>query len=147
MTQTAQNLSSVDQKCYDCGERGHYANQCPNPCTHPPQTSVSMPAPTCGANSVPVAAKQNYVRERVNHVVVEEVQEAPDIVIGMFSANDTSVVVLFDFGASHYFISAAYVRKHNLPLALLKCQMIVSSLGGDMSKRQLCPKVNLKIRG
>jgi hypothetical protein len=106
-----------------------------------------MPAPTCGANSVPVAAKQNYVRERVNHVVVEEVQEAPDIVIGMFSANDTSVVVLFDFGASHYFISAAYVRKHNLPLALLKCQMIVSSLGGDMSKRQLCPKVNLKIRG
>jgi hypothetical protein len=25
--------------------------------------------------------------------------------------------------------------------------MIVSSLGGDMSARQLCPKVNLKIRG
>jgi hypothetical protein len=25
--------------------------------------------------------------------------------------------------------------------------MIVSSLGGDMPARQLCPKVNLKIRG
>jgi hypothetical protein len=25
--------------------------------------------------------------------------------------------------------------------------MIVSSLGGDMSARLLCPKVNLKIRG
>jgi hypothetical protein len=25
--------------------------------------------------------------------------------------------------------------------------MIVSSLGGDMPLRQLCPKVNLKIRG
>jgi hypothetical protein len=25
--------------------------------------------------------------------------------------------------------------------------MIVSSLGGDMLGRQLCPKVNLKIRG
>jgi hypothetical protein len=25
--------------------------------------------------------------------------------------------------------------------------MIVSSLGGDMPTRQLCPKVNLKIRG
>jgi hypothetical protein len=54
---------------------------------------------------------------------------------------------LFDSGASHSFISAAYVEKHNLPIALLRCQMIVSSLRGDMPARQLWPKVNLKIRG
>jgi hypothetical protein len=65
-------------------------------------------------------------------VAVEEAQEAPDIVIGMFLVNDTSAVVLFDSGASHSFISTAYIGKHNLPLALLKCQMIVSSSGGDM---------------
>jgi hypothetical protein len=65
----------------------------------------------------------------------------------MFLVKDTSTVVLFDSRASHSFISVAYVEKHNLPLALLKCQMIVSSLGGDMSARQVCPKVNLKIRG
>jgi hypothetical protein len=58
----------------------------------------------------------------------------------------TSAVVLFDSGASHSFISAAYIGKHNLPLALLRCQMIVISPGGDMPTRQLCPKVNLKIR-
>jgi hypothetical protein len=77
---------------------------------------------------------------------VEEAQESPDIVIGMFSFNDAYSVVLFDPGASHSFISVAYVGKHNLPLALLKCQMIVSSLEGDMPARQLCLKVNLKIR-
>jgi hypothetical protein len=65
----------------------------------------------------------------------------------MFLVKDTSTVVLFDSRASHSFISVAYVEKHNLPLALLKCQMIVSSPGGDMSARQVCPKVNLKIRG
>jgi hypothetical protein len=80
-------------------------------------------------------------------VAVEEAQEAPDVVIGMFLINDTSAVVLFNSGASHSFISAAYVGKLNLPLALLRCQMIVSSPGGDMLVRQLCPKVNLKIRG
>jgi hypothetical protein len=80
-------------------------------------------------------------------VVVEEAHEAPDIVIGMFLVNDTSVVVMFDSGASHSFISAVYVGKHNLPLALLRCKMIVNSSGGDMPARQLCPKVNLKIRG
>jgi hypothetical protein len=80
-------------------------------------------------------------------VAVEEVQEAPDVVIVMFLINDTSTVVLFDSGASHSFISAVYVGKHNLPLALLRFQMIVSSPGGDMPARQLCLKVNLKIRG
>jgi hypothetical protein len=80
-------------------------------------------------------------------VAVEEAQEAPDVVISMFLINDTSAVVLFDSGASHSFISATYVGKHNLPLALLRCQMIVSSLRAGMPTRQLCPKVNLKIRG
>jgi hypothetical protein len=65
----------------------------------------------------------------------------------MFLINDIFAVVLFDFGASHSFISVAYVEKYNLPLALLKYQMIVSSPGEDMPARQLCPKVDLKIRG
>jgi hypothetical protein len=80
-------------------------------------------------------------------VAMEEAQEAPDVGIGIFLINNTSAVVLFDSGASHSFISVVYVGKHNLPLALLRCQMIVRSLRGDMPARQLCPKVNLKIRG
>jgi hypothetical protein len=108
---------------------------------------VSTPAHTRGANSVPVATRRNYDHGKVNHVTVEEVQEAPDMVIGMFFINDTSAVVMFDSRASHSFISVAYVEKHNLPIALLRCQMIVSSPGGDMLARQLCQKVNLKIRG
>jgi hypothetical protein len=111
------------------------------------QPAIATPTLTCGANSVLVTTKQNYACGRVNHVAVEEAQEAPDVVIGMFLINDTSVVVLFDSGASHSFISATYVRKYNLPLSLLRCQMIVSSPGGDMPARQLCSKVNLKIRG
>jgi hypothetical protein len=111
----------------------------------PPQIVVFTPAPTHRANYVPVATRQNYVLRKVNHVMVKEAHEAPDVVIGMFFINDTSAVVLFDSGASHSFISAAYVEKHNLPIALLRCQMVVSSPGGDMPARQLCPKVNLKI--
>jgi hypothetical protein len=80
-------------------------------------------------------------------VAMEEAQEAPDVVIGMFLINDTFAVVLFDSGATYSFISAAYVGEHNLPLALLRCQMIVSSPREDIPIRQLCPKVNLKIRG
>jgi hypothetical protein len=134
-TQAAQDSQQADYRCYSYGEQGHYTNRCPNPHTHVSQPAIATPAPTHGANSVPVAVKQNYACGRVNHVVVEEAQEAPDIVIGMFLVNDTSAVVLFDSRASHSFISAAYARKHNMLLALLRYQMIVSSLGGDMPVR------------
>jgi hypothetical protein len=146
-TQAAQNPLQGERKCYACGERGNFANQCPNLHNYPPQTAMSTPAPTHGANYVPNAARQNYVCGKVNHVIVEEAQEAPDVVTGIFFINDTSAVVLFDSGASYSFISIAYVEKHNLSIALLRCQMIVSYPGGDMLLRQLCPKVNLKIMG
>jgi hypothetical protein len=133
--QATQDPQQADRRCYNYGEKGHYANRCPNSRTRANQPSMVTPIHTHGANSVPDAAKQNYALERVNHEAVEEAQEAPDVVIGMFLVNDTSVVVLFNSRASHSFIYATYVGKHNLPLALIKCQMIVSSLGGDMRVR------------
>jgi hypothetical protein len=118
-TQAAQNPLQGEQRCYACGEKGHFDNQCPNLHNRPPQIIVSTPTPTRGANSIPIAARQNYVHGKVNHVAVEEAQEAPDVVISTFFINDTFVVVMFDSGALHSFISFAYVEKHNLPIALL----------------------------
>jgi hypothetical protein len=143
-TQVAQDPLKADRRCYNCGDTGHYANQCPNPLTCANQTATAMPAPTSGANSVSVTTKQNYARGRIKHIATEVAQEALDVVIDIFLINNTSTVVLFDSGASHSFISTAYVEKHNLPMALVRCQMIVSSPGGDMPTRQICPKVNLK---
>jgi hypothetical protein len=61
--------------------------------------------------------------------------------------NDNNAIVLFDSGASHSFIAANFVQKYNLPLAMLKNWMIVSSPGGDMHARHACPKVSILIRG
>jgi hypothetical protein len=97
----------AERRCFACAEKGHFANRCPNPHTHNNHTAIVTPTPTRGANSIPIAAKQNYVHRKVNHVVVEESQEAPDVVIGMFFINDTSAVVLLNSGASHSFISPA----------------------------------------
>jgi hypothetical protein len=116
-TQATQDTLQADRRCYNCREKEHYASRCTNPCTHADQTATAIPAPTRGNNSISIATKQNYVHGRVNHVAVEEVQDAPDVVIDMFLINDTSVVVLFDSRASHSFISVAYFEKHNLPLA------------------------------
>jgi hypothetical protein len=125
----------AERRCFACGEKGHFTKRCPNSHPHVNPPTATTPAPTRGAYSVPVDAKQNYTHGRVNHVVMEEAQEAPDVLLGIFFVNDTTAVMLFDCGASHSFISVAYVEKHNLAIALLKCQMIVSSPGGDMYAR------------
>jgi hypothetical protein len=80
-------------------------------------------------------------------VAIEDAQAALDIIIGMIIVNDNNAIVLFDSGASHSFIAVNFVQKYNLPLSMLKNQMIVSSLGGDIHARHVCPKVSILIRG
>jgi hypothetical protein len=56
-TESASDVLQAERRCFACGEKGHFANRCPNPCTRANQTATATPAPTHGANFVPVAAK------------------------------------------------------------------------------------------
>ena len=47
----------------------------------------------------------------MNHMAVEDAQEAPDVIIGMILVNDNHAIVLFDSRASHSFITANFVPK------------------------------------
>jgi hypothetical protein len=91
--------------------------------------------------------RQNQACARVNHVAVEDAQAAPNVIIGMILINDNNTIVLFDYGAFYSFVATNFVQKHNLSLSMLKNRMIVSSPGGDMHARHVCPKVNNLIRG
>jgi hypothetical protein len=45
----------------------------------------------------------------VNHVAIEDAQEASDVIIGMILVNDNNAIVLFDSRSSHSFIAANFV--------------------------------------
>jgi hypothetical protein len=122
--------------CYSCGQTGHYANRCPR--KHANQTLAPGTNPNLNRNankSATTPARQNQVHAHVNHVVVEDAQAAPDVIIGMILVNDNNAIVLFNSVASRSFVAASFVQKYNLPLSMLKNQMIVSSPGGDMHAR------------
>jgi hypothetical protein len=78
---------------------------------------------------------------------MEDVQAAPNVIIGMILGNVNNAIVFFNSGASHSFITANFVQKYNLPLSMLKNRMVVSSPGGDMHARHVCTKVSILIRG
>jgi hypothetical protein len=92
-------------------------------------------------------ARQNQARSHVNHVAMEDAQAAPDVIIGMILVNDNNAIVFFDSRALHSFVAASFVQKYKLSLSMIKNQMIVSSPGGDMHVRHVCPKVSILIRG
>jgi hypothetical protein len=65
----------------------------------------------------------------------------------MFLANSYPATILFDSGASHSFISSRFVAKHNLPIAIMKYTILVSSPRDEMKTKHICPAISIAIRG
>jgi hypothetical protein len=122
--------------CFKCGMSGHLARQCPN----------KLSATGAGSQLRP-QGQQNYTYGKVNHVTTEEAQQAQDVVLGMFLASSNPATVLFDSGASHSFISSSFVIWHQLPITIMKQTMLVSSPGGEMRIKHICPAISITIRG
>jgi hypothetical protein len=68
----------------------------------------------------------------VNHLDVEEVMNEPDAVIGTFPLNSFTALVLFDTGASHSYISKAFVNKNEITTTSMGRILKVSSPGGEL---------------
>jgi hypothetical protein len=84
---------------------------------------------------------------RVNHMTSDEAQQAQDIVLGMFLTSSHPATILFNSRASPSFISSGFVTKHSLPIATMKHTMLVSSPGGEMRAKHICPAVSITISG
>jgi hypothetical protein len=115
---------------------GPFARKCPN----------KQSASATGNQAWP-QAQQNYTYGKVNHVTCEEAQQDQDVILVMFLASSHPAIVLFDSGTSHSFISSSFVARYKLPITIMKHTMLVSSPGGEMRTKHICPTVSISIRG
>jgi hypothetical protein len=76
---------------------------------------------------------------------VEEIYDEPDAVYGTYQLNDFPALVLFDTGASHSFISRAFVDKHKLPTRTIDRPIKISSPGGELVAAFGCRDLTLGI--
>ena len=81
----------------------------------------------------------------MNHMNVEEIPDEPELVVGKFPINTHPALILFDTGASHSFISMAFVDKYKLPTESMKRSFRVSSPGGDMIASEGCRNLTVRI--
>ena len=83
----------------------------------------------------------------VNHISTEEAQEKSEVAIGIFSVNDIPAVILFDYGASHSFISRSFAAQNNFPCPILGKYMLVQTPGSIIKSNLVCRDMEINING
>ena len=74
--------------CFECGVKGHYSNECPKKTAAAPNANAPAQQQRCMQQGKKFAPWNSLNRNgRLFFMNAEEAQEAPDIVLGMFSIN------------------------------------------------------------
>jgi hypothetical protein len=84
----------------------------------------------------------------VNYTIIEDIPKGEPVIAGTFSLNSHSVVILFDSGATHDFISKACTQKCQLVIEPISTPYMISILGGKVFTKHVVvnPPLNLKGR-
>jgi hypothetical protein len=77
----------------------------------------------------------------------ETAERASDVVIGTAIVNSYPATVLFDFGASHAFISADFVKKNMMLTQPMGITMLISTPEGELRVTLSCPHITMVLRG
>jgi hypothetical protein len=65
-------------------------------------------------------------------VTAKQAQNPPGVVLDTFPVNSVPTTVLFDFRASHSFITKQFVAKHDIPMSSMKTHLLISFPNGEM---------------
>jgi predicted aspartyl protease len=83
----------------------------------------------------------------VNYTTMEDIPEDEQVLAGTFFLNEHPMVILFDSGATHDFISRACTQKHQLDIQHSDSPYMISTPGGRVATKHVVRKTPLDIGG
>jgi hypothetical protein len=134
------NKGNNNYHCFNCGSPSHFIKDCPQP-------RRSLQGQTSNPNNKGKGKKQMVqVRQgRVNFTTLSELPEGAPIMTGTFSINYQPVIILFDPGATHSFISPKCGTKVGLDLYPTPGTYMIATPGGKISSSQIYRKVPIQL--
>jgi hypothetical protein len=78
---------------------------------------------------------------------VEEILIGEEVLAGMFFLTEWPIVILFDSGALHDFMSFTYAKIAKLSLVASGAPYVISTPGGRVDADQVVQKVPLELSG
>jgi hypothetical protein len=120
---------------------GHFAREC-----HLPKQSNSPRAPAPVVNQQRGHQKGPPPRvARANYTTVEDIPTGEEVLAGMFSLNEHHVIILFDSGASHDFISSTCAKKTMLSMVVTEAPYVISTPGARVDADRIVCKAPLEL--
>jgi hypothetical protein len=83
----------------------------------------------------------------VSYTTIEDVPKGEQVLAGTFSLNVHPIVVLFDLGASHDFISKACTQKCQLVIEHMSTRYMILTPRGNIITKQLVINAPLNLAG
>jgi hypothetical protein len=109
--------------CFNRGRLAHFARECTAPKKNATQGHVTPPSR--GPQKVAIAKIS-----RINYTTMEDIPKGEQVLASMFSLNRYPVVVLFDSGATHDFITKACTQRCQLSIHHIDTPYLISTPGG-----------------
>ncbi|XP_027903619.1 uncharacterized protein LOC114163513 [Vigna unguiculata] len=131
-------------RCNNCGKEGHFGKDCPTlaRAVARPPVQASHQHQRRDRGNRPQATGRVYAMTRA------EATGLGNIVMGRCMIAGESLCVLFDSGATHSFVSFAYVERLGLTVRELQCELAVSTpTSGLVRTSSLCARLPLEVEG
>jgi hypothetical protein len=84
---------------------------------------------------------------RANYTTVEEIPTGEEVLAGMFFLNEHPVIILFDSGASHDFISSTCAKRAMMSTVIAEALYVINTLGGWVDADWIVRKTPLELAG
>jgi hypothetical protein len=130
------NQGNSNNRCFNCGSPSHFIKDCAQP-RKSFQGQTSSPINKGKGKRKVVQVRQG----RVNLTTLSELSEGTPIMMGTFSINHHPVIVLFNSGATHSFISKDCGTKVGLDIYSINEAYRIITPGGKILSNQICRMV------